>query len=195
MDVLAEALLPDHSRALVPYPGLESRPGSFLFSACEDAIQSTAESLPAGPRIGLGYSFGANLLLRQVALGNVAVDALILLSPVASWARRAEEAHKQFRPQWAVFGKKYGFEPNAVLKEMRELPASEEAIALAPRVPCPTLVLHGLRDVDVPVQHGMDLAEAIPDARFASVPTDHFWRGAQRQAAGQVGFFLGGLGF
>ncbi len=193
MEELAKALLPEHDRFQVSYPGLEGAPGMFQFSGCESAIQSAAQKLPDGPRIGLGYSFGANLLARQVALGNVHVDALILLSPVASWARRAEEAHKQFRPHWVTFGRKYRFEPNAVLKEMRELPEDQEAIALAPQVTCPVLVLHGLRDVDIPWQHGADLAEEFPNGRFASVPTDHHWRGAQRQAAGHIGFFLAGL--
>ena len=43
--------------------------------------------------------------------------------------------------------------------------------ALAPRVQCPTLVLHAEGDQIVPVALGRDLAAAIPGARFVTLPT------------------------
>lgn len=43
--------------------------------------------------------------------------------------------------------------------------------ALAPRVSCPTLVLHAEGDQIVPVEMGRDLAAAIPGARFVTLPT------------------------
>lgn len=42
---------------------------------------------------------------------------------------------------------------------------------LAPRVLCPTLVLHAEGDQIVPVEMGRDLAAAIPGARFVTLPT------------------------
>ncbi len=43
--------------------------------------------------------------------------------------------------------------------------------ALAPRVRCPTLVLHAEGDQIVPVSMGRDLAAAIPGAHFITLPT------------------------
>jgi pimeloyl-ACP methyl ester carboxylesterase len=43
--------------------------------------------------------------------------------------------------------------------------------ALAPRVACPTLVLHASGDAMVPIERGRDLAAAIPGARFETLAT------------------------
>lgn len=43
--------------------------------------------------------------------------------------------------------------------------------ALAPRVRCPALVLHAQGDAMVPIERGRELAAALPDARFESLPT------------------------
>jgi pimeloyl-ACP methyl ester carboxylesterase len=49
--------------------------------------------------------------------------------------------------------------------------AALDVRALAPRVRCPTLVLHAEGDQIVPVALGRDLAAAIPGARFVTLPT------------------------
>jgi DNA-binding CsgD family transcriptional regulator len=43
--------------------------------------------------------------------------------------------------------------------------------ALLPSVQCPTLVLHSEHDATVAVEHGVQLAAAIPNARFQRLPS------------------------
>lgn len=59
--------------------------------------------------------------------------------------------------------------PANAAKLLRALHA-EDISALAPRVRCPTLVLHSRDDARVPFEQGRALAAAIPNARF--VPLD-----------------------
>lgn len=49
--------------------------------------------------------------------------------------------------------------------------AALDVRALAPRVACPTLVLHGEGDAMVALEEGRKLAAAIPGARFQTLPT------------------------
>ena len=41
---------------------------------------------------------------------------------------------------------------------------------MAPRLAGPTLVIHGLEDRIIPVEHGRRLALALPAARYLEVP-------------------------
>ncbi|KAF1716117.1 alpha/beta fold hydrolase [Pseudoxanthomonas wuyuanensis] len=58
--------------------------------------------------------------------------------------------------------------PHNAARFMREF-ASIDVVDLLPQVRCPTLVLHSLDDVRVPVGEGRLIADAIPGARFVPV--------------------------
>lgn len=58
--------------------------------------------------------------------------------------------------------------PRNAARFMREF-ATIDVVRLLPQVRCPTLVLHSLDDVRVPVEEGRFMAAAIPGARFVPV--------------------------
>lgn len=48
-----------------------------------------------------------------------------------------------------------------------------DSMARAPRIGCPTLVLHGDADRVIPPTHGRALAQQIPNAQYLELPGDH----------------------
>ncbi len=60
--------------------------------------------------------------------------------------------------------------PHGTQRQMLAIAADLGArAALLPRITAPTLVIHGLSDVLVPVAHGRDTAQRIPNARFLGI--------------------------
>ena len=76
------------------------------------------------------------------------------------------------REQWEEFNdlqRRTTSAQNAV--RFLETFAEIDVTGLAPRVQCPTLVLHSRGDRRVPLAAARDLASLIPDCRFVSLPS------------------------
>ena len=133
----------------IDYPGYgrsEGRPGEEAnLAAAEAAWEWLLASHRTGPRVAMGWSLGA-AVAAQLAAGRhrESVDGLVLLSP---WDTLASVASLHF-PRWLV---------GLALAERYD------TLAAAPRVGCPSLVVHGEVDSIIPAELGRRGADALPE--------------------------------
>lgn len=136
------------------YPGSTGVPSEEGLRADARAAWTEARrSHEAGDVVLLGKSLG----------GGVAVG-------LAAWASARGETpaalvvESSFRSVRDVARESYPWLPVD-----RLLRHPFDSLALAPHVGCPSLVLHGAEDTLIDVQHGRDLAVALPGARLVEV--------------------------
>ena len=98
------------------------------------------------PRVAAGWSLGAAAAAQLAAREPETVDALILSSP---WSRLAEVAALHF-PAWIT---------GPLLADRYD------TLDVAPRIRCPTLVVHGAEDTLIPAAHGRRVFEALPEPK------------------------------
>ena len=67
-------------------------------------------------------------------------------------------------------GVERSYHPQGTLRQMVAIAADQQRHHLLSRIQAPTLVLHGLDDVLVPLAHGQDTAQRISAARFIGIP-------------------------
>jgi hypothetical protein len=141
----------------VDYPGYGRSEGTPSEAANVAAAEAAWEWLAAnhrdGPRVAMGWSLGA-AVAAQVAAGRHrdSVDGLVLLSP---WDSLRSVAALHF-PRWLV---------GLALAERYD------TLAVAPRVGCPSLVVHGEADAIIPAELGRRVAAALPEPkRWLAVP-------------------------
>jgi pimeloyl-ACP methyl ester carboxylesterase len=141
----------------VDYPGYGRSEGTPSEAANVAAAEAAWEWLvanhPDGPRVAMGWSLGA-AVAAQVAAGRhrASVDGLVLLSP---WDSLRSVAALHF-PRWLV---------GLALAERYD------TLAAAPRVGCPSLVVHGEGDAIIPAELGRRVAAALPEPkRWLAVP-------------------------
>lgn len=63
-----------------------------------------------------------------------------------------------------------GMRASAVSRHLAAVVADGSRVEMLQALEVPTLVLHGDADVLIPIEHGHDLADSIPNARFVSIP-------------------------
>jgi pimeloyl-ACP methyl ester carboxylesterase len=80
------------------------------------------------------------------------------------------------------------------IKTILQLNAQIDVTSVLPTIQAPTLVLHRVSDIVVPVERGRQLAAQIPGARYIEYPTgDHgFWSGDTETLVGDIEEFLTG---
>lgn len=139
----------------VEYPGYGASPGrpseAGLAATAAAAIgHAKARALALRlPLAVVGSSLGSYCALQAAATGGVA--RLVLRAPPTSLP--------------AVARGQFGWLPVGLLLAHRF-----DNLALAPRVRCPVLVVHGDADTIVPDRFGRELANALPQAEFVPVP-------------------------
>lgn len=87
-----------------------------------------------------------------------------------------------FAAAWRVGASEYPWLPVRLLMRNRF-----ESVVRAPAITIPTVVVHGARDELIPAAQGVELADALPDARYVEVPlawhNDVLWDEPEARAA------------
>lgn len=140
---------------VIDYPGYGRSPGrpseASLKAAAETALRWHLARSPEGPTVACGWSLGAALAVHLAAAAPTDVAGLVALSP---WTSLREVAANHF-PGWLV---------GLGLRE------EYESLAVAPRVACPSLVVHGERDRVISASQGERLARALPAGEWVPLP-------------------------
>lgn len=159
------------SFAAVEYPGYPGAGGQpderSILAAAEAALAHLTGpmQIPRTRIVLVGQSLGTGVALEMAARGWGV--QLVLISPYTSWPE--------------VVGHALPWLPTGVLITDRF-----DALAAAPRVKVPTLVIHGTRDTIVPFAQGQEVAAAIAGARLFTVTGGHHhdvleWGTAQKE--------------
>lgn len=176
------------------YRGAHGSEGRYAFAHNEEdaalALEAAlAGALPAAPHEGvalLGYSMGGLHAVRTLAARpDLAsrVRFLALQAPVAHVAKLRERAEMvapgAFHAFLASGEGLLNAEHADLVAEADAMREDEEPFALAPRLRVPTVIVHGTRDEQVPVEQGRDLHAALAEPkRLVELDADHAFEGA-----------------
>ncbi|MBA3533729.1 MAG: alpha/beta fold hydrolase [Ardenticatenales bacterium] len=164
---------------LVDLPG-------FGLSGQACALEDVTLSLPAWldwmglERVYLvGHSMGGYVSLRMAALQPERVEKLALIDSVGIPTKGGVQ-HMMLRLMRAMKHGSFSFIPTVVSDGLRAgIPTllrltneicQVDARPYLPRIQAPTMVLWGTRDVMLPPQMGLQMAEMIPNASFKFIP-------------------------
>jgi alpha-beta hydrolase superfamily lysophospholipase len=126
-----------------------------------------------GPQIVLGSSMGGYLALLAARALNDAGETdrlagLILIAPAVDftealiWARAPDEARRSILEDGAWRRpSSYSQDPDCVTRELIEDGRKHLLLGHMIRTHCPTVVLQGMRDEDVPYTHALALVERL----------------------------------
>jgi pimeloyl-ACP methyl ester carboxylesterase len=136
----------------------------------------------------LGYSIGGYLGIQAAAAMPERPGALILLASPASWALRRSEPN--FDRIMTIYGSQ-GIDTYSLVKEMEQIPAEEEADAVAGRLGVRTLYIRGKADTNISPEHPRRFHQALgPLAHVVELDGDHFLHGQEKRLADEVRRFL-----
>lgn len=140
----------------VDYPGYGRSGGTpseaANVAAAVAALDWLGERHPGRRRVAAGWSLGAAVALQAAAHHPERVDAVAVLSP---WTSLRDVAAR-FYPRLLV---------RAALRDRYD------SLGAAPRIHRPALVVHGGDDWIIPVDHGRQVAAALPGpTRWVEVP-------------------------
>jgi pimeloyl-ACP methyl ester carboxylesterase len=179
-------LLADAGRTVVPVDilGHGKAPAPHDPAAYARLEQSVAAALPDGPVDAIGFSLGAQLLLRLAARDPSRFGRLVVIGVGANlfaavdgigaladaFERGTEPDHVTAR-LFLSLAASAGNDPLAMAACLRR-PHEPFTAAELRRVSCPTLVIIGSEDFAGPPD---PLVDALPDARLVVLPgVDHF---------------------
>lgn len=159
----------------IDYPGYGRSTGrpseASLIEAGTLALQWLSSTHPERPQVVGGWSLGAAVAIQLAAENSGRVDALIAISP---WTSLSEVGAVHF-PRWLV---------GLAIQDRYD------SAAVAERVQCRSLVVHGGRDRIIPVRQGRRVA-ALLRADWLEVPAaGHNDLLAQRVVWQRIGAFL-----
>src|ERR1041385_8236449 len=146
--------------------------------ACENSVAALLKKHALRKPALVGYSVGGYFAACTAARWPDLISALVLIAAPASLRGALSNVSQDFggSPVEAARRLCEGTSMDAMrlVAELRRLPASREAEALAPSIQVPTLVMAGLRDRVVPPE--TTLYRRIPDAGLIELDDDHFMR-------------------
>ena len=149
-----------------------------------------------------GYSLGGRTSVRMVIMGaaprrlivsGMGLRGLLSTGPRSEHFRRILTGlgtHERGSPEWLAeaFLKTTGGDPQALLPLLGSfVDSTEEELR---KIGIPTLVLSGVEDQDNGPSG--DLAELLPDARFAEIPGNHMSAVTKPELGRAIADFLGG---
>jgi pimeloyl-ACP methyl ester carboxylesterase len=178
-------LLADAGRRVVPVDilGHGRAPAPHDPDAYAHLERSVEEVLPDEPVDAIGFSLGAQLLLRTAARAPARFGRLVVIGAGANLLRRddhevlARAFEDGAEPEdvtarlFVQLARSAGNDPLAIAACLRR-PSDPFTVEELATVTCPTLVVIGDRDFAGPAE---PLVDALPDARLRLLPgVDHF---------------------
>jgi pimeloyl-ACP methyl ester carboxylesterase len=137
-----------------------------------------------GPQVLLGSSMGGYLALLAARALTRAGDAerlagLVLIAPAVDftekliWERAPEDARRAIMEEGAWRrASAYSDEPDVFTRALIEDGRKHLLLDGAIRIGCPTVVLQGMRDEDVPYSHALALIERLCDSAALTLVKD-----------------------
>jgi pimeloyl-ACP methyl ester carboxylesterase len=182
------ALLEDAGRQVIGVDllGHGAAPKPHDPEAYDDLTTRIVDAFPDGPVDAVGFSLGAQTLLRLAMRSPERFHRLVLAGVGENLFRRDEEAYRRILAgldgtagpedllarQFASYADQPGNDPVALGAVMRRVPTDPLTEVDLAGVTCPVLVVIGDRDFAGP---GDRLATALPDARLVVLRNvDHF---------------------
>lgn len=166
------ALWSDFEQAVVAveYPGYGESDGvpskAMFFSAADVAARRARSLAPDVPLTAGGSSIGSFSAVHVAAAGLA--DRVLLRAPPASIERAGKERFPWLPVSWFL---RHDFDNEA----------------LAPRVRCPVLIIHGDRDRIVPLSHGKRLRDAFAGTTELVIAEGHGHNDLPMDRHGPVG--------
>jgi pimeloyl-ACP methyl ester carboxylesterase/DNA-binding winged helix-turn-helix (wHTH) protein len=171
----------DDLELVVDAAGLDRFPLLGVSQGAAVAVAFAARHPERVTRLVLSGAYGRGRALRASTEEERREAALDLEVARVGWGRDDSSFRQVFtsqflpdgtREQWEEFNelqRQTTSAANAVrfLETFAEIDVTE----LAPKVACPTLVMHSRGDRRVPISSARDLASLIPDCQFASLPS------------------------
>jgi pimeloyl-ACP methyl ester carboxylesterase len=165
-----------------------------LFGHSEGCAMSALFAATYPERVSRLILFGGYVIRRDVNIAEVVEQRMKFWGTGAMLKRVAPSlaADPAAVAQFAKF-ERLSASPGAV-KSFTMLNSQIDLSSILPAVRVPTLVLHNQGDVQVPVEHGRELAASIPDAKMIEYPgVDHiFTTGDVEAVLGDIEEFVTG---
>ena len=185
---LAESVRRTASSVLIDFPGFGASPPPPAVWGTADYADAAAEwiaTLPAGPRVWIGHSFGCRVGLQLAARHPEAVNGMVLIaaaglpphrSPAARmriaarrWAFRMARSLTPEGPARDRLRERFGSADYRQAGAMRPIlvkTVSENLTDIARAVHCPVTLLYGENDRETPPEIGERLQRLIPNAQL-----------------------------
>jgi pimeloyl-ACP methyl ester carboxylesterase len=181
----------DDVRAIMDAVGSQR---ATLFGHSEGCAMSALFAATYPERVSRLILFGGYVTRRDVNIAEVVAQRVKFWGTGAMMKRVAPSlaADPAAVAQFAKF-ERLSASPGAV-KSFTMLNSQIDVSSILPAVRVPTLVLHNQGDVQVPVEHGRELAACIPDAKLIEYPGgDHIHTTGDVEAAlGDIEEFVTG---
>jgi pimeloyl-ACP methyl ester carboxylesterase/DNA-binding winged helix-turn-helix (wHTH) protein len=171
----------DDLELVVDAAGLDRFPLLGVSQGAAVAVALAARHPDRVTRLILCGAYGKGRALRASTEEEQRVAALDLEIARAGWGRDDPSFRQVFTSQFLPDGTREQWEEFNQLQRLTTSPANAvrfletfatiDVTELAPKVACPTLVLHSRDDLRVPLSSARDLAALIPDCAFVPLPS------------------------
>lgn len=186
---------------VIPQLSLPSLQRLSAVAALRCAARVVREAAGAGRVVVIGSSFGGFLAVQAISrlspeLVNRIAGAVLLAPVLYPWHREVPIISQETEAAWQRDGEfpiEEGATGGFVPVHYRFVEELKQCANNEPRVVCPTLVVHGVRDERVPYRHSVEFCERNTDVRLVSLDDDHQMMADQRMLVSVVGEFVQGL--
>ena len=171
----------DDLEMVVDAAGLERFPLLGVSQGSAVAVAFAARHPERVTRLILCGSYARGRLLRASTEEERREAALDLEVARVGWGRDDASFRQMFTSQFLPDGTREQWQEFNALQRLTtssanavrflETFAEIDVVDLAPKVDCPTLVMHSRDDLRVPLSSARDLASLIPDAQLVSLPS------------------------
>jgi pimeloyl-ACP methyl ester carboxylesterase/DNA-binding winged helix-turn-helix (wHTH) protein len=171
----------DDLELVVDAAGLETFPLLGVSQGAAVAVAFAARHPERVTRLVLSGAYGKGRLLRATTEEERREAALDLEVARVGWGRDDPSFRQMFTSQFLPDGTREMWQEFNELQRMTtsaanavrflETFAEIDVTDLAPKVDCPTLIIHSRDDLRVPLSAARDLASMIPDAQLVSLPS------------------------
>ncbi|HEU4840008.1 MAG TPA: alpha/beta fold hydrolase, partial [Ilumatobacteraceae bacterium] len=171
----------DDLELVVDAAGLETFPLLGVSQGAAVAVAFAARHPERVTRLILCGAYGRGRLLRATTEEERREAALDLEVARVGWGRDDPSFRQMFTSQFLPDGTREQWQEFNELQRLTTSPANAvrfletfaeiDVTDLAPKVDCPTLVMHSRDDLRVPLSSARDLASLIPGAQLVSLPS------------------------
>jgi pimeloyl-ACP methyl ester carboxylesterase/DNA-binding winged helix-turn-helix (wHTH) protein len=171
----------DDLEMVVDAAGLDAFPLLGVSQGAAVAVAFAARHPERVTRLILCGSYGRGRLLRAATEEERREAALDLEVARVGWGRDDASFRQMFTSQFLPDGTREQWQEFNELQRLTTSPgnavrfletfAEIDVTDMAPKVDCPTLIIHSRDDLRVPLTSARDLASMIPDAQLVSLPS------------------------